>query len=297
MPLFHGLSAFPLTPTDHVGVVDTQALAALLGRLADAGVDSIGLLGSTGSYAYLTRVERQRAIRVAVDILGGRVPLVVGVGALRTDEAVELARDAELLAADGLLLAPMSYTPLSEEEVLQHFATVAAATALPLCVYNNPRTTHFAISDDLLAQLASIPGIMAVKNPAVPADEAAARHAALTARVPDSFALGYSGDWDAGAALLAGGRAWYSVAGGLLPEPCLKLTRAAQAGDDAEVARINALFQPLWSLFKELSSYRVIYAAANALGITDAQPPRPILPLSAEDQARVVAAVRELAAV
>ena len=86
MSLFNGISAFPITPTDQNGVVDADGVGRRASRLAEAGVDSIGLLGSTGAYAYLTRTERRRAIRAAVEAAGGRTPLMVGVGSrkLRT---------------------------------------------------------------------------------------------------------------------------------------------------------------------------------------------------------------------
>src|SRR5687768_4778966 len=148
--LFRGLSAFPITPADQNGRVNVDELAVLLRRAADAGVASVGLLGSTGSYMYLTRGERRRAIEAAVDCLGNGTPLIASVGALRTDDAEVLARDAQAAGADGLLLAPVSYTPLNDEEVFQHFAAVAAATELPLCIYNNPGTTHFSFSIELL---------------------------------------------------------------------------------------------------------------------------------------------------
>jgi 4-hydroxy-tetrahydrodipicolinate synthase len=222
------------------------------------------------------------------------VPLIVGIGALRTDDAQDLARDAEAAGAAGLLLAPVSYTPLTEEEVFRHFAAVAGATTLPLCIYNNPATTHFTFTDALVERLAKLPCITAVKNPAPPPAEARARHEALRARVPATFAIGYSGDWNAPDAVLAGGDAWYSVVGGLLPGPTLKLLRAAQVGDGAKVARWNSRFQPLWDLFKELSSLRVMYAAADILGICRTEPPRPILPLSSAAYQRVAAALEML---
>ncbi|HZF77448.1 MAG TPA: dihydrodipicolinate synthase family protein, partial [Acetobacteraceae bacterium] len=273
MSLFHGLSAFPITPADAAGRVDTRTLALLLDRLRAAGVDSVGLLGSTGTYAYLSRAERRRTVEAAAEAVGGRVPLIVGVGAMRTDDAVDLARDAETAGADGLLLAPVSYTPLTAEEVFHHFAAVAGATGLPLCIYNNPSTTHFTFTDDLIARLAEVPRIVAVKNPAPAPAEAAAAIAALRARLPEVFALGHSADWHAPFAVMAGGAAWYSVVGGLLPRPSLALTRAAQAGDAGEVRRLDALFAPLWELFRQHGSLRVVYAAANLLGLTDAQPP------------------------
>lgn len=293
--MFCGLSAFPITPAHSDGRVDVDRLGRLLSRLLDAGVDSVGLLGSTGTYAYLARAERRRAVEAAVECLSGRVPLIVGVGALRTDEAEALARDAEEAGADGLLLAPVSYTPLLEEEVCQHFRAVAQASGLPLCIYNNPSTTHFAFDADLIARLAETPGIVALKNPAGPPDDVAAEIRALRARLPDGFSLGYSGDWNCAAALLAGGDAWYSVVAGLLPRPALALARAAQADDRSEVARLDALFAPLWELFREFGSLRVMYAAAELLGVSDLPPPRPILPLSAANRERVSFALEPLA--
>ena len=80
MTLFTGLSAFSITPTDAAGHVDTGALARLLERIHLAGVDSIGLLGSTGGYAFLSRGERRRAVEAAMDSVGGKTPVIVGVG-------------------------------------------------------------------------------------------------------------------------------------------------------------------------------------------------------------------------
>lgn len=292
--LFHGLCAFPLTPADAAGQVEAPELRRLLERLKEARVDSVGLLGSTGAYVYLERAQRRRAVEVAVDCLGGAVPLVVGVGALRTDAAEALARDAAAAGADALLLAPVSYTPLTEEEVFQHFRAVAAATELPLCIYNNPATTRFTFSEALLARLAAIETIRAVKMPLPQERSLPEELARLRRRLPEGFAIGYSGDWGCAEALLAGAQAWYSVIGGLLPRPALELTQAAQAGDLAEARRLDEAFQPLWRLFREFGSLRVVYAAANLLGLSDAQPPRPLLPLEAQDRARVAAALEAL---
>jgi 4-hydroxy-tetrahydrodipicolinate synthase len=110
MALPSGLLAFPITPADPSGRVDAAGLRQVIGWLVAAGVDSIGLLGSTGTYMYLARAERRRAIEIAAE---ASVPLVVGIGALRTDEAVALAQDAMAAGAAAGQLAPVSYTPLS----------------------------------------------------------------------------------------------------------------------------------------------------------------------------------------
>lgn len=294
MLLFHGLSAFPLTPTDAHGRVQTDALCILLERIAAAGADSVGLLGSTGSYTYLTRSERRRAVEAAVGCVKGRTPIIVGVGALRTDEAVALAKDAEEAGADGLLLAPVSYAPLTEHEVHQHVLAVVEATVLPLCLYNNPTTTRFTFSEGLIAELAQVPDIAAVKMP-LPADgDFAGELRRLRSMAPKGFAIGHSGDWGATDALLAGSDAWFSVVAGLLPEPALRLTRAAQAGDVAEAKRLNAAFAPLWEAFRECGSYRTMYAVADALSLGRFEPPRPVLPVGPEVRARVDEALDQL---
>ncbi|MGE7371052.1 dihydrodipicolinate synthase family protein [Neorhizobium sp. NPDC001467] len=279
LPLFAGLSAFPLTPADEDGRVETDALQALVARIVDGKATSIGLLGSTGAYAYLSREERRRAVDAAIEAAAGRIPVIAGIGAIRTDQVQALARDAAAAGADGLLLAPVSYTPLTEEEVFQHYATVAATTDLPLCVYNNPSTTHFTFSESLIARLSAIETIRAVKMPPPKDLDFSGEMARLRNNAAADFAICYSGDWHGAEALLAGADAWYSVVGGLFPHAAAALTKSAREKDAGETARIDTMFEPLWSLFKAHGSLRVIYAAANLLGLTKAAPPRPILPL------------------
>jgi 4-hydroxy-tetrahydrodipicolinate synthase len=204
---------------------------------------------------------------------------MAGIGALRTDEAVELAKDALGAGATAGLLAPVSYTPLLDEEVFQHFKAVAAS-GLPICIYNNPGTTHFTFSAALVGRIAAIQGVVAVKNPAPASEDRGATVAALRGAVPDGFSVGFSVDWLAPAALLAGADAWYSVLGGIYPATCLRLTRACQTGDKAEAERIDAILQPIWALFKTHTSYRVVHLAAILAGIANARPTRPVLPLS-----------------
>ncbi|MEF2553890.1 dihydrodipicolinate synthase family protein [Aurantimonas sp. A2-1-M11] len=291
---FHGLCAFPITPADEHGCVDVEMLARLLDRLCEAGVDSIGLLGSTGTYAYLARDERLRAVEAAVECVRGRVPLVVGVGALRTDWARDLARDAEAAGADALLMAPVSYTPLTQEEAYEHYRAVTDTSGLPLCLYNNPGTTHFTFGLDLLERLSRLSTIRAVKMP-LPSDGDYGIEIA-TLRNRTELAVGYSGDWGTADALLAGADAFYSVLGGTLPTPIVALARAAKDGDAEEARRADAELSPLWETFNTFGSLRVMYVLLDLLDLGKMAPPPPILPLGTEAQARVRAAVEPLLA-
>lgn len=287
MPAFRGLSAFPITPADADGHVDAAALRILLDRLVKARVDSIGLLGSTGTYPYLSRPERRRAVKTAVELVAGRIPVMVGIGALRTDDAVRLGQDAADAGADAVLLAPVSYAPLTEDEVFAHFETVAGAVGLPLCIYNNPSTTHFSFSLPLLARLSRVPNIVAVKNPAGDVADVVRTLDALRATTAPGFSLGVSVDWNATEAMLAGADGWYSVLGGLFPQVCMRIVSAVRTGDHATARQIDADLRPLWDLFTAWSSLRVIHAAVNHLGLCRVAAPLPILPLPDAAQQQV----------
>ncbi|MCA6121643.1 dihydrodipicolinate synthase family protein [Bradyrhizobium sp. WSM 1704] len=282
-----GLSAFPITPSDRDGRIDVGGLRALLEPLIAAKVDSIGLLGSTGSYPYFTRDERRRAVQAAVRLAEGTTPVLVGIGALRTDETVRLAQDARDAGAAAGLLAAVSYTPLTDDEVFNHFRTVARESRLPICIYDNPGTTHFRFTPALVGRLSRLDGIVAVKSPALDAAAVPGHLAELRAATPDGFSLGYSADWNCTEALLAGCDTWYSVLAGIFPGICLEIVRAAASGNAAEARRLDARLRPIWDLFKTFSSIRVVYAIANLRGICAAEPPRPIMPLPAEALQRV----------
>lgn len=292
MSIFTGLSAFPITPATPDGRVIEADLRAILRRIAAGGADSVGLLGSTGTYMFLDRDERRRAVAVAVETLA-ETPVIVGVGALRTDQARALAKDASAEGAAGLLLAPVSYTPLTGEEVFRHFAAVAEATDTPIVIYNNPSTTNFTFQPDLVARLAdAIPSIAAIKLP-LPKGDIAADLKRYRDAAP-RLAIGYSGDWGCKDGLLAGADAWFSVSAGLFPERAADLAAAARRGDRAEADRLDAAFAPLWAVFKAVGGMRAMYAAANHLGLTQAQPPLPILPLEGELRTKLVAAIAGL---
>jgi len=336
--VFRGLTAFPITPTNAKGEVNLDALTVLLQRLVrHAGIDSIGILGSTGTYAYLSPDERLRTILAARNVISNSANsaagrnkqhnMIVGIGALRTDTAVDLARDAEAAGADGVLLAPVSYTPLYDEEVFQHVQTVARAmqTSTPMCIYNNPSTTHFVFSKSLLIRLATeIKHVKAFKMPlphnvAEELKEFQQRGLKLNLNTntdtdnnntdntdgdnTDDFVIGYSGDWGCGQALLldgGGADSWFSVLAGTLPIPAIQLYQAAKQNDVATFERLQADLAPLWLLFQKFGSLRVVYTIIQELQLLgndfdyDASCclPKPILPLSGQDRVLVMDALR-----
>ncbi|MGT2454010.1 dihydrodipicolinate synthase family protein [Cupriavidus basilensis] len=293
--MFSGLSAFPLTPLGNNGV-DEKSFAKIMERLASAKVDSIGALGSTGSYAYLRRDERARVAKLAVEYANS-IPVMIGIGAISTRDVLELAEDAQKAGASAVLLAPVSYQKLTADEVYGLYETVCKTLSVPLCVYDNPGTTHFEFSDDLHARIAQLPNVKSIKIPGVPPSLADARSRVdrLREKIPSDVSIGVSGDAFAATGLNAGCDAWYSVIGGLLPQTCLAITRAAQASNADEATQLSKCLEPLWTLFRQHGSLRVVSAIAEELGLVSAQNlPLPVRSLSDEDRVLVRKIVSDL---
>lgn len=264
--MFTGLSAFPLTPLVK-GEIDENAFVALIEALAAAGVNSIGALGSTGSYAYLTREQRFAATRLAVSAAAG-VPVMTSIGSVNAEEIVRLAEDAQKAGVSGLLLAPLCYQKLTAEEVFRLYERLCGEISVPLCIYDNPATSGFEFNDELLEALSFLPNMGSIKLGDLPADpaDALARVAKLKSQVAAGVTIGISGDAQSAAGLLAGCDVWYSVLAGLFPDYCLRLTQAALRGDVEETRRLNGVLEPLWRFFRRYGSLRVIATVAELRG-------------------------------
>ncbi|WP_249975831.1 dihydrodipicolinate synthase family protein [Vreelandella olivaria] len=294
--MFTGLSAFPLTPMNESGINENE-FARLVQHVAEAGVDSIGTLGSTGSYVYLSREERGRIAKLGVENAGS-VPVIVGIGALRTRDVLALAEDAQRAGASGVLLAPVSYQKLTDDEVFSHYETVCRSLSVPLCVYDNPGTTHFEFSDELHGRIAQLPQVRSIKIPPVVNDIHAARERVTRLRklIPSDVTIGISGDPAAATGLNAGCDAWYSVVGGLFPEQALAITRAALAGDTHNTSALSDALEPLWALYRDYGGSLRVAATMAELSGKVSQPclPQPLKTLEGDDRKRVAQVLVQL---
>lgn len=291
-----GLSAFPLTPLRDDGL-DEPAFIGLVQRLVRAEVDSITVLGSTGSYMYLDRAERMRVIELAVQH-ADRIPVLAGVGALRTSRVLEHIGDARDAGAVGVLLAPVGYQQLNDDEVFSLFKAASEHSELPVIVYDNPRTTHFAFSNRLYGRIAQLPGIVSIKIPGVPADPVQAKEhvAAIRAVLPEHVGIGVSGDASGAHGLIAGCDAWFTAVGGTIPGPMVEITRAVQEGDPHKALAISAKLEPLWELMAQCGgSLRISAAIAEHFGwVAEKCLPLPVQALSPKQRELVAKVADEL---
>lgn len=282
---FRGVFSFSVTPTrDDGAAIDHERLREFLDHQIDEGVHGIAIFGSTGSNGSFSEDEKRAAVQVAVDQVRGRVPLIVGTGAITTAEAVRQAQDAADAGADGLLVVPITYWPLTENEVYEHYRAVAAATPLPITIYNNPWTTGVDIQPPLLARLAELDTIVAVKESSGDLTRIS-RIRQLTEGRMTIFA-----GWESVTlqAFMAGCEGWFSGMTNIMPGACVELFDLAVERADAVAARAHfeRIF-PLCDFMCQKSHVRVAHTALELMGRPMGPPRRPLRMLEAPDRAEL----------
>ena len=150
----NGIIAYPITPFHADGTApDLPKLGQTIELLLAQGCDAIAPLGSTGESAYLSLDEWQQVARHSVQVVAKRVPVIVGISELTTAQALSKVRFAADIGADALMVIPVSYWKLSDEEILSYYQAIADAVALPIMVYNNPATSGVDMSPELIVRM------------------------------------------------------------------------------------------------------------------------------------------------
>ncbi len=153
-----------VTPFDASGRVDEAAAVRMMHHLAEHGSDGLVICGTTGEASTLTDLEHLNMIELAVGEMTGRVTIIAGVGSNDTRHAVALTEHATELGADALLSVNPYYNRPSRRGIIRHYEEVARATNLPIILYNIPQRTGSDMDNELLAELAQLDNIVAVKQ-------------------------------------------------------------------------------------------------------------------------------------
>jgi len=284
--MFTGLSAFPLSPFKD-DKVNLHAYERILDRLVSAKVQSICTMGSTGLYPYLSLSEKQLLVKKTVELSDG-IPVMAGVGSLRTAGVLHNIEAVQEAGADAVLLAPMSYHPLSNSEVLSLYETASQHLSVPMCVYENPRTTQFSFTDDLYYEVSRLKNIAAIKIPGTCFNDASGetRLAKLRSIVPENVAIGVSGDKFGTSGMASGCDVWFSVIGGLFPRTVLELISISKSAANQNIASASAKYDDIWNMFaKHNGGLRVMASAAEILGYAnDECLPKPLMSLNEDDK-------------
>lgn len=249
-----------VTPMMADGTVDQAALHKLLDWHVEQGTDAIVAMGTTGESATLDEEEHCRVIRLVVEHIAGRIPVVAGTGANSTTEAISLTRCASLAGADACLLVTPYYNKPTQEGLYLHHKAIAGAVDIPQILYNVPGRTACDMLPGTVGRLSEISNIVGVKE----ATGDLGRIAAIRALAGEDFAI-YSGDDATGCeSMLAGGNGVISVTTNVAPALMAQLCRAALAGDRAAAEAIDARLADLHrDLFLESNPIPVKWALAE----------------------------------
>lgn len=278
-----------VTPMHEDGSIDLPALKGLLDWHIAEGTDAVVIVGTTGESPTVSVDEHCELIKVAVDHVAGRIPVIAGTGGNSTTEAIELTQYAKDVGATASLQVVPYYNRPTQEGMYQHFRRIAEAVDLPVILYNVPGRTVADMGNDTIVRLSSVPGIVGVKD----ATGNIARGAELLRAVPTSFAV-YSGDDPTAMALMfCGGQGNISVTANVAPRAMHELCVAAMAGRIADAIAINNQLIPLHAkLFIEPNPVPVKWALTQ-MGRMKGGIRLPLVPLASSCQDAVRDALRE----
>jgi 4-hydroxy-tetrahydrodipicolinate synthase len=277
-----------VTPFAADGSVEHGKLAELAEFLLANGSDGLVVAGTTGESPTLSDAEKLEMFRTVVTTVDGRAPVVAGTGSNETRHSVALTRAAEACGVDGVLAVVPYYNKPPERGVIAHFRAVAAATSLPVVVYNIPGRCVINLGPGALAQLAQTENIVAVKqaNPDL----------AETDRLMDLCDLAvYAGNDDMLFDVMArGGAGGICVASHIVGPRMAEVARLCREGDleaaQTEDAALHALYAALFVTANPIP----VKAALNLLGHEVGGLRLPLVPATPEEEAVVAAQLRRL---
>jgi 4-hydroxy-tetrahydrodipicolinate synthase len=273
------------------GEVDYPALEKLVEGQIAGGVQGLVPCGSTGESATLTHDEHIQVVQAVIRFARGRVPVVAGTGSNSTAEAVRLTRAAEEAGAAGALLLSPYYNKPTQDGIYQHYAAVAAATKLPLLVYNIPARTASNILPETIARLSRIENIVGVKE----ASGSIVQVIEIIAAAEPGFAV-YSGDDATILPIMAvGGVGAIAVTSNVAPRQVVAIADALLAGDIRLAQRLTYDLLPLvraLTMSFEVNPIPVKTAVA-LMGVCAEEFRLPLTPMNPGNRERLEQVLRE----
>jgi 4-hydroxy-tetrahydrodipicolinate synthase len=281
-PEFRGVFAYPITPTKDDGAsVDEARLCELIDEFIDAGAHGIVVLGSTGAIGSFSEEERKSIAKTAARHIAGRVPLIVGPGALTTEETKRLSLHAQSIGAAGLQIVPMSHWPLTEAEIFEHYRQIGETVAIPIAVHNCPSLTGIDMKPALLARLTEIKNVKFLKEGSGDQARAPMLRRLTQGKAPiwqDSETMALHG-------LLGGAEVWATMTPNIFPRHAVQLYELAAVKKDVDGARrlFERMFPVIEFVFAK-SGIRAIHTALDIVGRSAGSPRRPVRMLGNEDR-------------
>ncbi|NLM22787.1 MAG: 4-hydroxy-tetrahydrodipicolinate synthase [Firmicutes bacterium] len=278
-----------VTPFDERGEVNYEAAAELAAYLVKNGSTGLVLSGTTGESPTLSMEEKLELFRVVVEAVGEKAYILAGTGSNSTRDAVKLTKAASETGVHGILSVTPYYNRPPQEGLFRHFREVAGATDLPVMIYNVPKRTGVNISPETTLRLAEIENIVSIKEAGQDLEQAAA----ICRNAPPGFTV-YSGDDSLTLPMLSVGAVGVvSVASNIAGPAIARMIAAYQKNRTEEAAALHRKLLPLFQGLFMTSSPIPVKAALKMMGFPVGEPRLPLVPLEAEQEARLQQLLRE----
>jgi 4-hydroxy-tetrahydrodipicolinate synthase len=249
-----------VTPFDADGAVDYEKFRELAGYLVDHGSDGLVVCGTTGESPTLSDDEKVELWRLAVDVVGDRATVVAGTGTYSTAHSVHLTEKAHELGVDGLLIVTPYYNKPPARGTVEHFKAIAAASDLPIVVYNIPSRVVVNLEPETICELAEIRSVTAVKQALDDLEQARRILAETDLDV-------YSGDDNVTYSFLELGVVGVvSVLSHVVGPQIKEMIRRFRDGDAEGAKAIDDELAPAYELLRVQTNPIAIKAALNLLG-------------------------------
>ncbi len=286
-----GVYAAIVTPFDADEEVDETAMRRVVEYVIDGGCHGILCCGGTGEFPHLLREEKARVTRIVVEEAAGRIPVVVGTSACSTREAMLLSKEAAEAGADAVMVTPPYYFHLPEDALFFHYAQLSENLDIPIIVYNTPLYTGNNLSPDLMARIASLPGIIGIKQ-----SNSDLGQLVETIRLcGDQVSVMTGIDSQFLPALSVGAHGIFSTAATVAPRQMRQIWDLWQAGKVQEAMRLQLKMQPLNRFLEYDPGYvSPAKAALNLMGLQAGHPRRPMLRLTTAEEVNLQIALADL---
>lgn len=278
---FEGIYTPVITPYHNDFSLNQDALEATINRLIEAGVHGLIIAGTTGEYYAQSTDERVEMMSVAHEIIAGRRPMIVGTGAIRTEDSILYAKAAKKAGADALLIATPPYAYPTGREIALHALAIDRAADLPAMLYNYPGRMCVNMDEETLDRLGRSPNFCAIKE-----SSGDPNRLHMLARDYPHIALSCGMDDQALEFFAWGARSWVCAGSNFAPEAHIALYQScAVEGNFTKGRAIMSAMLPLMRVLEQGGKFVQCIKYGMTLRGIDAGPPRkPLQPLNKDDK-------------
>ena len=278
---FEGIYTPVITPYHNDFSLNQDALEATINRLIEAGVHGLIIAGTTGEHYAQSSDERVEMMSVAHEIIAGRRPMIVGTGAIRTEDSILYAKAAKKAGADALLIATPPYAYPTGREIALHALAIDRAADLPAMLYNYPGRMCVNMDEETLDRLGRSPNFCAIKE-----SSGDPNRLHMLARDYPHIALSCGMDDQALEFFAWGARSWVCAGSNFAPEAHIALYQScAVEGNFTKGRAIMSAMLPLMRVLEQGGKFVQCIKYGLTLRGIDAGPPRkPLQPLNKDDK-------------